>query len=96
MTMERIDGIGQGDSAGARNRAPANGHNIEELLDPKQVKKILRCSLPHVYNLAYSGRLPCVRMPCLGRGTEKTRNMVRFKLADVMAFIERYYRRGST
>jgi hypothetical protein len=67
------------------------GQNIE-LLDPKQVKKILRCSLPYVYKLAEQGRLRCVRIPCPGKGTEKRRTMVRFKLNDVLDFIANHYK----
>lgn len=62
-----------------------------ELLTPKDVRKILKCSLPLVYKMASRGQLPCVRWECPGNGTEKTRTCVRFKLSDVQAFIERHY-----
>lgn len=61
-----------------------------ELLTPLEVKKILKCSLPHVYKMAARGQLPCVRIPCLGAG-KRAKTMVRFKKTDVMAFIEKYY-----
>jgi excisionase family DNA binding protein len=62
-----------------------------ELLDAKEVKRILKVSLPFVYKLAERGQLPCVRIPCMGDG-ERARTVVRFKLADVQAFIEQHYR----
>ena len=61
---------------------------MEPLLDAKEVRQILKCSLPAVYKMAERGQLPCVRWDCLGEGIEKPRTMVRFKKADVMDFIE--------
>jgi excisionase family DNA binding protein len=66
-----------------------------ELLDAKEVRRILKVSLPFVYKLAERGQLPCVRIPCMGDG-ERARTVVRFKLADVQAFIERNYRPMTT
>ena len=63
-----------------------------ELLDAKQVKKILRCSLPLVYKLADQGRIPCVRWECPGNGKKRSRTVVRFKMSDIMDFIENNYR----
>ena len=61
-----------------------------DLLTPKDVKKILKCSLPWVYKAAEKGTIPCVRWECPGeRETAKT--MVRFKLEDVMEFINAHY-----
>lgn len=65
---------------------------IEPLLDAKEVKKLLRCSLPWVYKAADKGLLPCVRIPCPGKGEERQRHLVRFKRNDVFDFIEKYYR----
>ena len=65
--------------------------HIEPLLDAKEVKRLLRCSLPLVYKLAERGQVPCVRWECPGRGQEKTRTMVRFKKSDVLNFIEENY-----
>jgi excisionase family DNA binding protein len=62
-----------------------------ELLDAKDVKRILKVSQPFVYKMAERGQLPCVRIPCMGRG-ERPRTVVRFKLSDVQAFIEQHYR----
>ena len=65
------------------------------LLDAKDVKKILRCSLPLVYKMAERGQLPCVRWECPGKGTDKIRTTVRFKLDDVMEFINQNYTAGT-
>lgn len=62
-----------------------------QLFDAKDVKKILKCSLPLVYKLAERGQLPCVRWNCPG-GCKRVRTMVRFKKADVFAFIEKHYK----
>lgn len=66
-----------------------------DLLTAQDVKKILRCSLPLVYKLADRGQLPCVRWKCPGKGTDKPRTMVRFKLEDVLDFIEGNYKAGT-
>jgi hypothetical protein len=65
--------------------------DIEPLLDAKQVKRLLRCSLPLVYKLADQGRLPCVRIPCPGKGQVKPRTLVRFKLEDLTHFVDQHY-----
>jgi len=64
---------------------------MDTLLDAKDVKKILRCSLPLVYKMAERGQLPCVRWECPGGGISRPRTMVRFKLSDIMEFIENNY-----
>jgi len=63
----------------------------EDLLDAKGVKRLLRCSLPWVYKAAEQGLIPCVRIPCSGKGEKKPRTMVRFKREDIFVFIEKYY-----
>jgi len=65
--------------------------SIQPLLDAKEVKRLLRCSLPLVYKLANQGRIPCVRWECPGIGTKKPRTMVRFKVEDVYEFIQNHY-----
>jgi predicted DNA-binding transcriptional regulator AlpA len=65
--------------------------HIEPLLDAKEVKRLLRCSLPWVYKAAEQELLPCVRIPCPGNGKKKPKTMVRFKREDVLAFIQKYY-----
>ena len=62
------------------------------LLDAKQVKRILRISLPLVYRMAERGQLPCVRWKCPGQGEKKPRSVVRFKPKDIFDFVERHYR----
>jgi hypothetical protein len=61
------------------------------LLDAKQVKKLLNCSLPFVYKLADRGQIACVRWDCPGAGKERKKTVVRFKKKDVLDFIERNY-----
>ena len=65
---------------------------VEPLLDAKEVKRLLRCSLPLVYKMANQGRLPCVRWECLGRG-DRAKTMVRFKLTDILEFVEANYQK---
>ena len=65
------------------------------LLDAKDVKKILRCSLPLVYKLAERGQLPCVRWESPGEGTVKPWTTIRFKLDDILDFIDQNYRAGT-
>jgi excisionase family DNA binding protein len=62
-----------------------------DLLTPKQVSKILQCSQALIYRMASDSRLPSVRIPCPGKGTIKSRSIVRFKKKDVMDFIEKFY-----
>jgi hypothetical protein len=66
-------------------------NNLEPLLDAKEVRQILKCSLPAVYKMAERGQIPCVRWECIGEGQEKPRTMVRFKKADLLDFIEKHY-----
>jgi len=67
--------------------------NLDDILmTPKEVKGVLKCSLPWVYQAADKGKLPCVRIPCSGKGEIKTQNMIRFKRSDVFNFIEQYYK----
>ena len=65
---------------------------MESLLKAKEVKQLLRCSLPLVYKLADRGQIPSIRIPCPGLGTRK-KELVRFKRDDVMEFIQAHYRR---
>ena len=64
-----------------------------ELLAPKEVRSILKCSLPYVYKLAERGLMPCVRIPCIGKDEKKSdkRSLLRFKQSDVFEFIDRHY-----
>jgi hypothetical protein len=51
---------------------------VDDLLDAKQVKKLLRVSLPLVYKMAERGQLPCIRWECPGEWRqEKDRGEVR-------------------
>ena len=60
------------------------------LLTPKDVKRILKVSLPFVYKLAKERRLPCIRIPCPGKGEKKRQNLVRFRPVDVFKFVEKH------
>ena len=64
---------------------------IEPLLNAKDVSKILRCSVPHVYKMADRGQLPCIRWDCPGDGMKRPRSVVRFKKSDVFDFMEAHY-----
>jgi hypothetical protein len=66
---------------------------MDELLSPKDVRKILKCSLPLIYKMASRGQLPCVRWSAPGEGKRK-KTTVRFELEAVRAFIEAHRRNG--
>ena len=66
-----------------------------ELLTPKDVKKILRCSLPWIYKAAHAGVLPCVLIPCPGLGVRK-KSMVRFEVEAIRDFIEKHRKDQAT
>jgi len=68
--------------------------DIENLLDARQVAKILHCSAPLVYKMADRGQLACVRWEAPGEGKEKPRTTVRFRFEDVKGFIDQNYQRG--
>jgi predicted DNA-binding transcriptional regulator AlpA len=69
-----------------------SSHSTDELLNPKEVHKLLKCSLPLVYKMADRGQLPCIRWDCPGEGRRKHNMMLRFKRADILEFIEKHYR----
>jgi hypothetical protein len=64
---------------------------ISPLLNARDVSKILRCSVPHVYKMADRGQLPCIRWDCPGNGERRPRTVVRFKKSDVFEFLEAHY-----
>ncbi len=59
-----------------------------ELLTAQDVSKIFRCSKALVYRMAQRGQLACIRWECPGEGKKQKREMVRFKKAVVIAFVE--------
>jgi hypothetical protein len=66
-----------------------------DLLKADEVRKILRCSLPHVYKLADTGALRCVRISTTSetnKNPKKRQNLIRFKRSDVFQFIESNYK----
>ena len=64
---------------------------IEQLLNARDVKKILRCSEVYVYKLSERGQIPSIRIPCPTLGTRR-KELVRFRLEDVEKFINDHYR----
>jgi len=62
-----------------------------ELLNAKDVSKILKCSIPLVYKMKDRKQLASVSWKCPGTGKAKPRTCVRFKLSDVQDFIEKHY-----
>lgn len=67
-----------------------------ELLTPKDLQKLLKCSLPYIYKLADEGRISCVRIPCPGANGKRKKDMVRFKQVDAFQFIEDHYTKKAT
>jgi len=63
----------------------------ENYLSAKEVKSILKCSLPLVYKMAERGQLLCIRWECPGVGKKKQRTKIIFKKSDVLKFIEKHY-----
>jgi len=66
---------------------------MDQLLDAKDVQKILKCSLSLVYQMAERAQIPSVRWQCPGEGS-RARSMVRFKRADIFNFIGNNYQKG--
>ena len=66
---------------------------MDDLLDARQVKRILNISLPWIYKAADQGLIPCVRIPCPGKGKIKPRSIVRFRKEDIFNFLEEHYQR---
>jgi hypothetical protein len=64
---------------------------MEELLDAKQVKKILNCSMSFVYKLVTHERLPCVRIKGLYENGKRGKDVIRFKESDIWNFIDKHY-----
>jgi transposase len=67
---------------------------MDELLNAKEARKILKVSLALVYRMAERGQLPCVRWECPGEGEKRQKSMVRFKKQDLIEFVEKHYRNG--
>ena len=72
-----------------RNLISLGQSQTEVLFTPGEVKNLLKCSLPYVYKLADRGKLPCLRLPCLG--DKQGRTLLRFKKRDIFNFIEASY-----
>jgi len=63
----------------------------QDILTPKDVAKLLRCSPAWTYKASSMGILPSIRIPCPGKGKKRMRNMVRFRKTDVLEFLEKHY-----
>ena len=74
------------------HKSISNMGSIEPLLRAQQAKKLLNVSLPHVYQLADRGQLPCIRWesPLNCEGKKKSR-VLRFKMQDILDFIDQNY-----
>ena len=72
---------------------PGDQRKLDEtLIDAGDVSRLLKCSVPLIYKMAERGQVPCIRWRCLGDGTKRTRTMLRFKVKDILDFIEKNYR----
>jgi hypothetical protein len=70
---------------------PGSTQKDEELLTAEEVGEgMLKASKSYAYQLSRSGAIDSVRIPMAGRGG-RTRYLVRFRRADVVAFINRHY-----
>lgn len=70
-----------------------NKENLDQLLKPEQVAKILQTSKGYPYLLAKRGLLPSIQIPSPSKD-RKTKCLLRFKKSDVLNFIEKYYQQG--
>ena len=80
----QVDG---GDAAGEHR------FELPGLLTAKDVKKLIKASLPWVYKIAETGLLPSIRIPCPGNGKRK-KSLIRFDPKDVDDFINKYRSSG--
>ena len=51
-------------------------NSSESLFNAKDVKKLLRCSLPLVYKMANRGQLPCVRWECPSEDGKRPKTII--------------------
>ena len=68
--------------------------NFDELIRAVDAKQMMKCSLPFVYKLAETGRLPHVRIDATSPDNPKPRKrqcIIRFKKSDVIDFINSNY-----
>ena len=67
--------------------------DIDYLLTPKEVRPLLKVSLPTVYNLVDRGQLPAVIWDAPNSVGKKKQRTIRIKRSDVFDFIERNYQK---
>jgi len=71
------------------------GKEDVELLNAKQVSKVLRVSQSLIYAMADRGQLPCVRWDCPSQDGKRKKSVVRFDLNDIVAFVDSHRQRKS-
>lgn len=64
----------------------------KEILNAKEVAKLLKISLPGIYNMADRGQLPCIRWKCPTGNGKRPKMMLRFKESEIWDFIESHHR----
>ncbi|MCP4623163.1 MAG: helix-turn-helix domain-containing protein [bacterium] len=69
-------------------------NDTDYLLTPKEVRPILKVSLPTIYNLVERGQLPAVIWESPIRSGKKSQRTIRIKRSDVFKFVEAHYSRG--
>ena len=92
MTQDQVSVLQEAKDFGKRQNVLMETIITEPLLDAKEVKRLLKCSLPLVYKLAQRGQIPCVRIPCPKYGEKRAKTIVRFKKDDVLMLIEKHYK----
>ena len=66
--------------------------SIEPLLRAQEAGKILKVSLPHIYQLADRGQLPCIRWQSPSKdGAKRKSRVLRFRVQDILDFIDQNY-----
>ena len=65
---------------------------MDDLLTAKEVKGILKVSLPCVYKMAARRQIPSVKWSAPVENGKRPKTTTRFKRSDVQAFIEDHYR----
>ena len=60
---------------------------MNPLLNPKDVAKLLKLSVPFVYKAAETGRLPAIRIPYEGK-TGKVKYITRFEPDEIARFMQ--------
>jgi hypothetical protein len=62
----------------------------EPLLTASDLQRMLKVSRATSYNLAATGRIPSVRIPCFSDNGRVVKHLVRFRPSDIHDFIEKH------